>query len=184
MILWRGLRRRDGWPWVTSEHLAPALGEADRRHGHNFWAEFEACGADLAAFFQRRKKVDAAVVAHWEQIWPAHPFGNCAPVLTECRRRWPEQGAQWSEHNMRTAGHQVGFLGVQQVRRRQWAEGDVHSQEPMLLAALGELAHAGAQAQAAAALPVHPIPASLEAVSPAGAGQEPLAAPTDASVVA
>jgi transposase-like protein len=184
MILLRGLRRRDGWPLVTYEHLAHALGYADRRNVHNFWAEFEACGADLAAFFQRRKKVDAAVVAHCEQIWQAHPLWNCAQVLTEFRRRWPEQGAQLSEQNIRTAGHQVGFLGVQQVRRRQLAEGDVHYQEPMLLAALCEMAHADAQAQAAEALPVHPIPASLEAVSPSGAGQEPMAAPTDASVVA
>jgi hypothetical protein len=184
MILWRGLRRRDGWPLVTSEHLAHALGYADRRHVHNFWAECEACGADLAAFFQRRKQVDAAVVAHGEQLWQAHPLWNGAQVLTEFRRRWPEQGAQLREPNMRPAGHQVGFLGVQQVRRRQLAEGDVPSQEPMLVAALWEMAQAGAQAQAAEALPVHPIPASLDAVAPSGAGQEPLAAPTAASVVA
>src|SRR4029434_1403014 len=61
MILLRGLHRRDGCPLVTYEHLAHALGYADRRNVHNFWAEFEACGADLAAFFQRRKKVDAEV---------------------------------------------------------------------------------------------------------------------------
>src|SRR5712691_5629128 len=58
MILLRGLRRRDGWPLVTYEHLAQALGYADRRNVHNFWAEFEACGADLAAFIPRRKKVE------------------------------------------------------------------------------------------------------------------------------
>jgi transposase-like protein len=83
---------------------------------------------------------------------------------------------------MRTAGHPVGFLGGQQGRRRQLAEGDVHDQEPRLLAALCEMAQAGAQAQAAEALPVHPLPASWEAVSPSGAGREPRAAPTDASV--
>ena len=60
MILLRGLRLRDGWPLVTYEHLAQALGYADRRNVHTFfWSEFEACGADLAAFLQRRKKVDA-----------------------------------------------------------------------------------------------------------------------------
>ncbi|RPJ36660.1 MAG: DDE domain-containing protein [Planctomycetaceae bacterium] len=184
MIVLRGLRRRDGWPLVTYEHLAHALGYADRRNVHNFWAEFEACGADLAAFFQRRKKVDAEVVAHCEQIWQAHPLWSCAQVLTEFRRRWPEQGAQLSEQNIRTAGHQVGFLGVQQVLRRQLAEGDVHYQEPMLLEALWEMAHAGAQAQAAEALPVHPLPERLAVVSPSGAGQEPMAAPTDASIAA
>jgi len=26
------------------------LGYADRRNVHNFWAEFEACGSDSAAF--------------------------------------------------------------------------------------------------------------------------------------
>jgi hypothetical protein len=119
MIVLRGLRRCDGWPLVTYEPLAHALGYADRRNVHNFWAEFEACGADLAAFLQRRKKVDAAVVAQCEQIWTAHPLWTCAQVLTEFRRRWPEQGAQLSEQNMRTAGYQVGFLGSQQVRRRQ-----------------------------------------------------------------
>ena len=119
MILLRGLRRRDGWPLVTYEHLAQALGYADRRNVHNFWAECEACGADLAAFLQRRKKVAAEVVAHCEQRWQAHPFWSCAQVLAEFRRRWPEPGALLSEQNMRTAGHQVGFLGIQQVLRRQ-----------------------------------------------------------------
>src|SRR6266853_1741888 len=70
MILLRGLRRRDGWPLVTYEHLAQALGYADRRNVHNFWAE-------------------------------------------------SEPGALLSEQNLRTAGHQVGFLGIQQVLRRQ-----------------------------------------------------------------
>ena len=74
---------------------------------------------DLAAFFQRRKKVDAEVVAHCEQRWQAHPLWSCAQVLAECRRRWPEPGALLSEQHMRTAGHQVGFLGIQQGLRRQ-----------------------------------------------------------------
>jgi transposase-like protein len=182
MILLRGLRRRDGWPLVTYEHLAHALGYADRRNVHNFWAEFEACGADLAAFFQRRKKVDAEVVAHCEQIWLAHPLWSCAQVLAEFRRRWPEPGALLSEQNIRTAGHQVGFLGIQQVLRRQLAEGHVHYQEPVLLEALFELADAGAQAQAAEALPVHPLPDRLESVSPSGAGQDSPEAPAAASV--
>jgi transposase-like protein len=182
MILLRGLHRRDGWPLVTYEHLAHALGYADRRNVHNFWAEFEACGADLGAFLQRRKKVDAEVVARCEQIWQAHPLWTCAQVLTEFRRRWPEQGAELSEQNMRTAGHQVGFLGVQQALRRQLAEGNVHYKEPVLLDALFEMANAGAQAQAAEALPVLSLPDQLESVSPSGAGQEPMAAPADASV--
>ena len=119
MSLLRGLRRRDGWPLGTYAHLAQALGYADRRNGHNFWAEFEACGAALAAFLPRRKKVDAEVVAHCEPIWQAHPLWSCAHVLTEFRRRWPEPGALLSEQTIRTAGPQVGFLGIQQVLRRQ-----------------------------------------------------------------
>ncbi len=184
MSVLRGLRRRDGWPFVTYEPVAHALGYADRRHGHNFWAEFEACGADLAAFLQRRKQVDAEVVAHGEQRWPAHPFWSCAPVLTECRRRWPAYGAPLSAPNMRPAGQQVGCLGVQQVRRRQWAEGDGHDQEPRRLEAWWEMAQAGAQAQAAEALPVHPRPERWAGVAPSGAGHEPMAAPTDASIAA
>ncbi len=50
MIVLRGLHRCDGWPLVTYEHLAQALGDADRRNVHNFWAEFETCGGNLAAF--------------------------------------------------------------------------------------------------------------------------------------
>ena len=73
IILLRGLPRRDGWPLVTDERLAQPLGDADRRNGHNFWAEVVACGGDLAAFLLRRKKVDAAVVARCELIWKAHP---------------------------------------------------------------------------------------------------------------
>ncbi len=184
MILLRGLRRRDGWPLVTYEHLAQALGYADRRNVHNFCAEFEACGGDLVAFLQRRKKVDAEVVARCEQLWQAHPLWSCAQILAEFRRRWPDQGADLSEQNIRTAGHQVGFLGVQQVLRRQLAEGDVHYQEPVLLEALFDLADAGAQARAAEALPVHPLPDMVESVSPSGAGQESPWAPADASVAA
>ena len=126
MSLLRGLHRRDGWPLMSYGHLAHALGYADRRKVHNFWAAFEACGKDLAAFFQRRKKVDAEVVARCEQLWQAPPLWTCAQVLAECRRRWPESGVQLNEQHMRTAGHQGGFLGVQQVLRRQLAEGDTH----------------------------------------------------------
>ena len=51
-----------------------------------------------------------------------------------------------------------------------------------MLEALFDLADAGAQAQAAEALPVHPLPDRLESVSPSGAGQDPPEAPADASV--
>ncbi len=182
MILLRGLHRRDGWPLVTYEHLAQEMGYADRRNVHNFWAEFEACGGDLAAFLQRRKKVDAEVVARCEHIWKAHPLWSCAQVLAEFRRCWPEQGAELSEQNIRTAGHQVGFLGVQQMLRRQLAEGEAHYKEPVVLASLFEMANASAQAQAAESLPVLSLPETLESVSPLGAEQEPMAAPSDASV--
>ena len=184
MILLRGLHRRDGWPFVTYEHLARELGYADRRNVHNFWAEFEACGGDLAAFLQRRKKVDAEVVARCEQLWKAHPLWTCAQVLAEFQRRWPECGAQLSEQNIRTAGHQVGFLGVQQVLRRQVAQGEAHYQEPFVLEALLEMADAGAQAQAAQLLPVLSRPDTLESVSPCGAEPEPMLPATDASVAA
>jgi hypothetical protein len=179
MILLRWLRRADGRPLVTYEQIAQALGYADRRHVHNFWAEFEVDGADLAAFLQRRKKVDAEVVACCEQIWKAHPLGSSAQVHAEFVRRWPEQGGRLSEQNLRTAGQQVGFLGIQQALRRQVAAGHSHYQEPLLLAALLDLAHAGAQAQANEALPIHPIPDTLAAVCPAGpaqAGRAPAAA--------
>ena len=184
MILLRGLHRRDGWPLVTYEHLAQELGYADRRNVHNFWAEFEACGSDLAAFLRRRKKVDAEVVSRCEHIWKAHPLWTCAQVLAEFRRRWPESSAQLSEQNIRTAGHQVGFLGVQRGLRRQLAEGQAHYQEPVVLAALWEMADAGAQAQAAQTLPVWSLPDALESVAPARAEPEPMAVPTDASVAA
>jgi hypothetical protein len=131
MILLRWLRRADGRPWVTYEHIAQALGYADRRNVHNFWAEFEADGADLAAFLQRRKKVDAEVVARCEQRGQAHPLWSSAQVHAEFVRRWPEQGARLSEQHIRTAGQQVGFLGMQHTWRRQWAEGHSHYQEPV-----------------------------------------------------
>ncbi len=85
---------------------------------------------------------------------------------------------------MRTAGHQVGFLGVQQGLRRQLAEGEAHYKEPVLLETLFELANASAQAQAAEALPALFLPEQLALLSPSGAEQEPMAAPTDASVTA
>jgi hypothetical protein len=45
---------------------------------------------------------------------------TCAQVLAEFKRRWPEHGAQLNEQNRRTASHQVGFLGVQQVHAGSW----------------------------------------------------------------
>ena len=51
-----------------------------------------------------------------------------------------------------------------------------------MLEAWFDLADAGAQAQAAEALPVHPLPDRLDSVSPSGAGQDPPEAPADASV--
>src|SRR5687767_951699 len=178
IILLRGLHRRDGWPLVAYEYLDGELGYADRRNVPNFWAEFEAGGSDLAAFLLRRKKVDAEVVARCEQIWKAHPLWTCVQVLAEFRRRWPEHGEQLSEQNMRTAGHQAGFLGVQRSLRRQVAEGKAHYQEPFVLAALWEMAEAGAQAQAAQTLPVLALPECLESVSPSGGEPAPMAVPT------
>jgi len=125
MILLRGLHQRDGRPLVTYEYLAQALGYADRRNVHNFWAEFEASGSDVAACMQRRKTVDAVVVTRCEHLWTAHPLWTCDQVHAECRRRWPESGEQLNEQNMRTAGCQVGFLGMQSVLRRQLADGQV-----------------------------------------------------------
>jgi transposase-like protein len=105
-------------------------------------------------------------------------------VLAEFRRRWPEHGAQLSEPNIRTAGHQVGFLGVQQVLRRQLAEGAAHYQEPVVWEALWEMADAGAHAQAAQTLPVLSLPDALESVLPCGVEPAPMAVPTEASVAA
>ncbi len=126
MILLRCLRAPDGRPLVTYEQIAQALGYADRRNVHNFWAEFEACDADLAAFLQRRKKVDAEVVARCEQVWHAHPLWTAAQVHAEIMQRWPELGTRVSVANIRTAGQQVGFLGVQRALRQQVAEGQAH----------------------------------------------------------
>jgi len=64
------------------------------------------------------------------------------------------------------------------------AEGEAHYKEPVLLETLFEMANASAQAQAAAALPVLSLPEQLELLSPSGAEQEPMAAPTDASIAA
>src|SRR6266851_6151127 len=116
--------------------------------------------------------------SHGEKSW------TCAQVLAEFRRRWPEQGAELSEQNMRTAGHQVGFLGVQQGLRRQLAEGEAHDKEPVLLETLFELAKASAQAQAAEALPALFLPEQLAWLSPSGAEQEPMEAQNEAYVTA
>jgi transposase-like protein len=69
---------------------------------------------------------------------------------------------------VRTAGHQVGFLGIQSSLKRQLAEGEVHVKEPVLLDALFALADAGASAQADGVEPVGGIPEVLEAVRPQG----------------
>ena len=61
---------------------------------------------------------------------------------------------------------------------------NVYYKEPVLLETLFELANASAQAQAAEALPALFLPEQLALLSPSGAEQEPMAAPTDASVTA
>jgi hypothetical protein len=169
MILRRCLRRADGRPLVPDEHIAQALGYAERRNVHNYWAECEACGRELLAYLSRRKTVDAEVVACCEQIWQAHPLWPPAPVQAEIVRRLPEQGARLSVPNLRTAGQHVGFVGVQQALRRQVAEGQAHSKEEALIAALFALAEAQGEPAPPA---VEPLPAVLERV-PACAGPAP-----------
>ena len=164
MIFLRCLRTAEGRPVVTFERLAEALGYADRRNVHNFWMEFEACGGDLEAFLVRRKKVDAEVVARCEQLWQAHPLWTAAQVQAEYVRRWPEQGASLSEANIATAGHQVDFLAIQHRLRRQWQEGQVSPQEPVLIEQLLALASVGAQVQAKEAPSVTPLPEMVAAV--------------------
>src|SRR5712691_8697034 len=75
-----------------------------------------------------------------------------------------------------------GVLGDPTGATAAVSRGHVHYQEPVLLEVLFDLAAAGAQAQAAEALPIHPLPDRWESVSPSGAGQDPPEAPGDASV--
>ena len=126
MIFLRCLRDAAGRPLVTYEGIADHLGYEDRRNVHNYWAEFQACEHDLLAYLRRRKKVDEEVVACCAQIWRAHPLGTPGQVHAEVVRRLPEKGATLSGPNIRTAGQQVGFLGIQQALRRQVAEGQAH----------------------------------------------------------
>ena len=172
MIMLRCLRTPAGRPLVTYERLAAGLGYADRRNVHNFWMEFETCGGDLEAFLVRRKKVDGEVVARCEQIWQAHPLWSAAQVYEEYRQRWPASGATLREANIRTAGHQLSFLKLQHVVRRQLQEGQLSYQEPVLLEQLFDLAAVGAQTQAKDAGSVSPLPAVLESVSPQGTTPE------------
>lgn len=166
MIFLRCLRSPDGRPLVTHEEIARQLGYADRRNVHNFWMGYEACGEDLEAFLRRRKKVDEDLVAHCEQIWEVHPLWSAVEVHAELVKRFPRQVLGITEENVRTAGHQIGFLGIQQVLRRQLAAGGAHYQEPFVIQTLFELARIGAQVQAEDAGPVAPLPEVLEAVRP------------------
>ncbi len=168
MIMLRCLRTAEGRWLVSFERIAEEMGYADRRNVHNFWMEFESCGGDLETFLVRRKKVDAEVVSRCEQIWQAHPLWRASQVLGEYQQRWPEQGAGLSEANMRTAGHQISFLKLQSVLRRQLQEGSVSYREPVLLEQLFELATVGAQAQAQEAGSVSVLPEELEYVSAQG----------------
>lgn len=182
MIVLRSLRTAEGRAWVTYERLAEGLGYEDRRNVHNFWMAFEACGGDLEAFLSRRQKVDGAVVARCEQIWKVHPLWTPIQVLAEYRQRWPENGAALTVQNIRTAGHQIGFLGIQQVVRRQLAEGKAHYKEEVLIEQLFELADVGAQAQAEAGGPVAPLPEAVEKVRPQPCAPEVPLPPEEPSV--
>jgi transposase-like protein len=177
MIMLRCLRRPDGRALVSYERLAQELGYADRRNVHNFWMAYEACGQDLGAFLRRRKKVDETVVGLCEQIWREHPLWQAVEVHAELVKRFPEQGANIAIHNVRTAGHQIGFLGIQQVLRRQMSEGKIHLDEPVLLEALFELADAGACAQADQTGQADLISEALETIRPQSVA--PPVVPTD-----
>ena len=168
MIVLRCLRKADGRPLVSFEQLAEKMGYADRRNVHNYWMEFESCGGDLEAFLVRRKKVDAEVVARCEPLWQAHPLWSAAQVYEVYPQRWPEQGATLSEANIRAAGHQISFLKLQQVLRRQLQEGEVSYPEEGLLAPLFERAAVGAQRQAKESGSMSPLPEGLEKVSAQG----------------
>lgn len=172
MIFLRCLRNEEGQPLLTYERIAQMLGYPDRRNVHNFWMEFVACGEDLEAFLRRRKKVDGEVVALCQEVWKAHPLWSPGQVYTELVRRFAQQGEGLTEQNVRTAGHQIGFLGVQQVLRRQLAQGQVHYQESFLLQALWALADGGAKAQAQAAGEGIGIPEELEVIRPQAALQQ------------
>ncbi len=169
MIFLRCLRDAEGQPLLTYEGIAEPLGYADRRNVHNYWAEFQACEGDLLAYLCRRKKVDAEVVSCCERIWRAHPLWTPAQVHAEVVRQLPEKGATLSVQNIRTAGQQVGFLGVQQALRRQLAEGQAHYKEEALIEALFALAQTPSEAIAQT---VEPIPEVLEQVSPGAAAIE------------
>ena len=116
------------------------------------------------AYLSRRKKVDAEVVVCCEQIWRVHPLWTPTQVQAEVVRRLPEKGALLSVQNIRTAGQQVGFLGVQQAVRRQVAEGQAHYHEDVLIEALFALVEAQ---MASVPQAVAPLPEELERVSPA-----------------
>jgi hypothetical protein len=55
-------RSETGKPLFTCQTLAEAFGYPDRRNIQNFLQEFWACAADLGAYGQRKRKVDATVV--------------------------------------------------------------------------------------------------------------------------
>jgi hypothetical protein len=165
IFLWC-LRDAEGRPLVSYEWIADQLGYEDRRNVHNYWAEFQACGRDLGAYLRRRKKVDEEVVACCEQVWRAHPLWTPAQVHTEVVQRLPAKGATLSVPNIRTAGQQVGFLGIQQAVRRQVAEGQAHYKEEGLIEALFALAEAQEEHASQA---VAPIPEVVERVAPAAA---------------
>ncbi|MBM3302828.1 MAG: hypothetical protein FJY85_23130, partial [Deltaproteobacteria bacterium] len=172
MIFLRCLRRPDGRSLMTYEAIASALGYADRRNVNNFWREFEGCGEDLEAYLSRRKKVDGEVVALCEAIWKAHPLWSAVEVHAELVKQFPQQALGLSEANVRTAGHQIGFLGIQQALRRQVREGQVAYKEPVFMEALFALADAGAKAQAEGAGTVDLLPEALEAVRAQGVEPE------------
>ena len=168
MILLRCMHTSDGRRLVTFERLAEELGYADRRNVHNFWMEFEGCGGDLEAFLLRQKKVDGEVVARCEQIWQAHPLWSAPQVYAEYSQRWPESSGPLTEANIRTAGHQISFLKIQQGLRGQLQEGSICYREPVLFEQLFELAKVGAESQAQETGAASPLPETLETVSPQG----------------
>jgi len=59
------------------EHLAQALGDADRRNVHNFWRSSRPAVRLWPPFYRDASKSMPRGGAR-EQIWQAHPFWSCA----------------------------------------------------------------------------------------------------------
>lgn len=123
-----------GKPLFTYQTLAEAFGYPDRRNVQNFMREFWACAGDVGAYLQRKRKVDATVVAAVQEELRRAPLVSDTVLCERVSERLDRTDLTLA--NIQTALDQVPCTAIRGPLRREWEVGQFHPKEAVLLQAV------------------------------------------------